>query len=245
MPYASYPDRMDQFTDLEKHCLKTLDSLEVLQTRVRSAYLKSDLQTAERLRDDAFRTLSLAKQNAERLRRIAASFTGTAKTRATSTCKNVGVQLQRLSARQNELGSEIERRKVFASNASLSNKNTGQTNNRLSNTTVDDSTAEEYSLFEQTMDVADRSALYLAESHYELQQSEHTGVSILENLDSQQESLLRAKEKVDSANSKAIEAGAALRRMAWRALYNKVLLSAIVLVLLALIGMVVYIKFLR
>ncbi len=84
-----------------------------------------------------------------------------------------------------------------------------------------------------------------AQSRQVLSQTEETGIHVLGNLTEQREALLRANNRADETHSAAQQAQSALTRMSRRACYNRLVLWVIVLLQLVLIGVVVYVKYIK
>jgi len=76
-------------------------------------------------------------------------------------------------------------------------------------------------------------------------ESEEIGVNIMGNMHEQRETLLSAQQKVKETSNLASEAGAVLKRMAWRALYNQCLLYGIIILLVVCIGLVLYFMYIK
>ena len=140
---------------------------------------------------------------------------------------------------QESLYDIVQRQKVF-SYRPMGSVETQEHSSAQSETSLGDSM-----LLQKTIEVADRSAVDLAEGFQGLVQSEEVGVSVIDTLDEQRGSLIRVQDNVHNANSTAVQAKLALRQMACRALYNKLLLSLIIVVLIIVACLVFYIKFLR
>ncbi len=70
-------------------------------------------------------------------------------------------------------------------------------------------------------------------------------MSVLDTMQQQRESLVRSTDKVTNVNSLSERAKGIMRLMQARAITNKALLAFVVLVLLALIGVVVWIGWIK
>ena len=75
--------------------------------------------------------------------------------------------------------------------------------------------------------------------------SQDVGVNVMADLQDQREVLLGAQERVRETNAFTGEARVVLKRMAMRALYNKLVLYGIIVALLAAIGLVLWVKFIK
>jgi vesicle transport through interaction with t-SNAREs protein 1 len=73
-----------------------------------------------------------------------------------------------------------------------------------------------------------------------LSETNDIGVSVIDTMQQQRESLLRSRDKVGNTNSLTERARGIMRLMQARTVTNKALLIFVVLLLLAMIGVVVY-----
>jgi vesicle transport through interaction with t-SNAREs protein 1 len=73
-----------------------------------------------------------------------------------------------------------------------------------------------------------------------LSETNDIGVSVIDTMQQQRESLLRSRDKVGKTNSLTEKARGIMRLMQARAITNKGLLVFVVILLMAMIGVVVY-----
>ena len=94
-----------------------------------------------------------------------------------------------------------------------------------------------------TADKAASGSAKLAQANQVLAETSDIGVSVIDTMQQQRESLLRSTAKVGNVNSLADTARGVMRMMQARAITNKALLIFVVVVLLGLIGVVAYFAF--
>ncbi len=80
----------------------------------------------------------------------------------------------------------------------------------------------------------------LQQANQVLSETQDIGVSVLDTMQQQRESLIRSRDKVAGVSTLTERAKGIMRLMQARAITNKALLVFVVLVLLSMIGVVVY-----
>lgn len=76
-------------------------------------------------------------------------------------------------------------------------------------------------------------------------ETENTGTEILSELDSQRESLLRASDRLDTANDGLFESNRILKMMKRNVLYNKLILILIIVIEVFILASMIYLKFIH
>ncbi|XP_071477982.1 vesicle transport through interaction with t-SNAREs homolog 1B-like [Diadema antillarum] len=88
-----------------------------------------------------------------------------------------------------------------------------------------------------------RTSQSLARTHRIAAETDEIGAGILDELDEQKEQLIRTKENLEDMDGNLAKSKKILNRMARRVITNKLILSGIIVVELAILGVVVWWKF--
>ncbi|KAJ3636906.1 hypothetical protein MTP99_000407 [Tenebrio molitor] len=93
--------------------------------------------------------------------------------------------------------------------------------------------------------VLERTGESLARSNQIAIETEQIGTEVVSELGEQRESLLRTRGRLENANEQLDSAKTVLKRMGRNALYNKVILILIILIEIAILISVGYLKFFK
>ena len=94
-------------------------------------------------------------------------------------------------------------------------------------------------------DVLNRTSDSIARSQQVAAESEQIGVEIIDDLDTQRESLLRTRDRLRDTDEDLDTSRKILTRMAFRVATNKLIMGIIILVELVIIGAIVYVRFIK
>ncbi|GLE04395.1 hypothetical protein PINS_up013337 [Pythium insidiosum] len=111
--------------------------------------------------------------------------------------------------------------------------------------TAEDANYSQYDRILANTNRLERSSKALASSQRMIAETEQIGISVLDNLSSQRESLLSAHEKVRETREVTGEARRILQRMMRRAITNTIVLYTIIAVLVVSICVVIYQDFIK
>ncbi|XP_038073853.1 vesicle transport through interaction with t-SNAREs homolog 1B-like isoform X2 [Patiria miniata] len=95
----------------------------------------------------------------------------------------------------------------------------------------------------QGQETLNRTSDSLARTHQIAAETDEIGVGIIDELDGQKEQLLNAKDKLQNMDQSLGKSKRVLNTMGRRIITNKLILMAVILVELAILGVVVYLKF--
>ncbi|XP_056638962.1 vesicle transport through interaction with t-SNAREs homolog 1B [Diorhabda carinulata] len=91
----------------------------------------------------------------------------------------------------------------------------------------------------------ERTSESLARSTQIAIETETIGNEVVSELDSQRQSLLRSKNRLEDANEQLTSARRTLQKMGRNVVYNKLLLIGIIILEIAILAAICYLKFLR
>mmetsp|Transcript_8223 Transcript_8223/g.16382 ORF Transcript_8223/g.16382 Transcript_8223/m.16382 type:complete len:226 (-) Transcript_8223:1004-1681(-) len=204
-----------------------------------AAHRAKDLQRCRQLMRNVNQSAGLAKQTLRR-NEVALNSNQSADPNALhAQCEKAREKIENVQARAMSVKADLERQELFGASRGLDEGSFGAAAASRS------SGQTEHNILQASMKSVTNSAGMLQDTQRSLHDTEEIGISTLNELDGQRETLLRATDKVNDTNSAAGQAKRALRRMARRTCYNRALLWSIIVLLVILIIIFIFLKFIK
>ncbi|CAB4000122.1 vesicle transport through interaction with t-SNAREs homolog 1B-like [Paramuricea clavata] len=97
----------------------------------------------------------------------------------------------------------------------------------------------------QGTEIMNRTSDSIARSQQVAAESEQIGVEIIDELDTQKDSLIRTRDRLHDTDEDLNQSRKILTRMAFRVATNKLIMGIIILVELVIVGAIVYVRFIK